>query len=125
MDLGIDGRVALITGGGSGIGWQTACELAANGATVVLVGRDAPELDEAVARLDVPGRAHGLVCDVTDLAQLADLRRAVHEAVGPVDILVNNAGVVTGKRLLGAIMRVSSAAAMVEGRQPLVMPRMV
>ncbi|MGO1399441.1 MAG: SDR family NAD(P)-dependent oxidoreductase, partial [Brevibacterium yomogidense] len=112
----------LVTGGGSGIGRLLSLRSADEGAHVVIwdLSASAGEAvrDEIRARR---GHADSHEIDVTDRQAV----KTTAEAVGPVDILVNNAGVVTGKRLLGAIMRVSSAAAMVEGRQQLVMPRMV
>lgn len=52
MDLGITGKTALITGADSGIGWETARILLAEGATVVLSDQDQGSLDEAAAKLD-------------------------------------------------------------------------
>lgn len=81
VDLDLQGRVALVTGGASGIGAACARRLAVAGATVVVVDRDA----EATARVaaDIGGR--GLVLDLSDLAAVDQLDPAV-------DILVNNAG---------------------------------
>ena len=94
MELGLQGRTALITGGDSGIGWHTAQLLLAEGATVVLSDRDQAELDKAAARLDVQdGRLFSVAADLdTDLAA-QNLGRRVTELAGDLDILVHAAGV--------------------------------
>lgn len=100
MDLRIDGRLALVTGGDSGIGWATAQRLLDEGARVFLTDRDGDELDDAMARLDGPAdRIFGHPADITSLEQIASLADAVHEQAGRVDILVHCAGVTgaTGK----------------------------
>ncbi|MCP5025376.1 MAG: SDR family oxidoreductase [Actinomycetia bacterium] len=89
MDVRLDGRVALITGGSRGLGLAMAREFAASGARVATVARDQKVLDMAVADLD---GVTGFACDVRDADALADLHQAVVANVGPVDILVNNAG---------------------------------
>ena len=87
------GQTALITGAGSGMGRETARLLAADGATVVLLGRRQEALDEAadVIRAD-GGTAHPVAADITDDADVARVIDWVHSALGPVDILINNAG---------------------------------
>lgn len=92
MDLGLDGRVALVTGGDSGIGWHTARELLAEGATVVLSDLDQAELDAAAARLGAPDRVHAFAADVRSTDALLALRDRVHAAVGEIDVLVPAAG---------------------------------
>ena len=84
------GKVALITGGNSGIGLATAEAFLAEGARVVISGRDQGTLDAAAAALGpvLPVRA-----DVTDAAQRARLIRAVRECFGRLDVLFVNAGV--------------------------------
>jgi NAD(P)-dependent dehydrogenase (short-subunit alcohol dehydrogenase family) len=84
-------RVAVITGGGSGIGRAVAGALAADGFTVVLAGRRAPAVEEAAAAIGadaVPVR-----CDVTDPASVSALFDVVRERFGRLDLLVNNAGI--------------------------------
>ena len=90
----LDGRVAVITGAGRGLGAAIADELAAQGAAVVVADRDA-ELARATAeRLHVAGRfATPLAADVTDAGQVAELFEAAVGAHGRLDVLVNNAGV--------------------------------
>lgn len=90
------GRTALVTGGNSGIGLETARVLATYGARVILAGRSQDTLDEAAAALaaEQPGADVGTV--VVDLGSLASIRRAGERlAAGPgaVDLLINNAGV--------------------------------
>ena len=88
------GRVAVVTGGSSGIGAGMAAALAGAGASVVLVARDPERLAKAVAGL---GAAGGQACGVSaDLGSRVEVERAEDEAVtafGPPDILVNCAGV--------------------------------
>ncbi|MFG3195553.1 SDR family NAD(P)-dependent oxidoreductase [Streptomyces sp. NPDC048208] len=85
----LTGKRALVTGGTSGIGAATARHLAARGAHVVVVGRDA-ERGEGVVRqiTDAGGTARFARADVGDPAQIATLR----QQAGDIDILVNNAG---------------------------------
>lgn len=87
----LQGRTALITGGGSGLGLATAQCLAAGGAKVILGGRRAKELDEAAAAIGAAASAQ--VMDVTDTASLPGLAAALQEKHGPIGILVNNAGI--------------------------------
>lgn len=85
----LTGRVAVVTGGGSGLGAAIARSLHAAGAEVVVVGRDTGKLDAVVAELGP--RARGLACDVADPASVDALRDAL--ACTEVSILVNNAGI--------------------------------
>jgi NAD(P)-dependent dehydrogenase (short-subunit alcohol dehydrogenase family) len=87
----LDGEVALISGGGTGIGRAMAECMHAAGATVVLVGRREANLREAVEALGE--RAHYRVHDVAAFDQAPGLVAEVAEAIGPVSCLVNNAGV--------------------------------
>ena len=90
----LSGKVAIVTGGGSGIGRQMAHGLAEAGAELVLCARKVERCEEAAA--EMPTRALALPVDVTDEDSVgAMVGRAVHE-FGRVDILVNNAGTVWG-----------------------------
>jgi NAD(P)-dependent dehydrogenase (short-subunit alcohol dehydrogenase family) len=88
----LEGRHALITGAGRGIGAAIAERLADDGATVTLVGRSIATLKETAARLSSRVRANALVCDVTQPSEIAGVFDAARDAFGPISILVNNAG---------------------------------
>lgn len=85
------GRVALITGGGTGIGLEIARCMATAGATVIITGRREAVLQEAAA--EIGEGAHYIANDITDLAGLDGLVAQVEAEYGPLDILVNNAGI--------------------------------
>ena len=96
----LTGRRALVTGGGSGIGYAIAEGLAAAGAGVVINGRNRAKLDAAVQRLAGAGYAvTACAFDVTDEAAVAAGVAEIERAAGPVDILVNNAAVNVRKPL--------------------------
>jgi NAD(P)-dependent dehydrogenase (short-subunit alcohol dehydrogenase family) len=89
-----EGRVAVVTGGGRGLGQAFALGLAQRGATVVAVARDADQLRETERRANgARGLIEGMPCDVADHRAVADLKRQVEQRFGPPTILVNAAGI--------------------------------
>ena len=92
--FGLDGRVAVITGGSSGIGRAIAAALARAGARVVLVARDRDKLIETADELNSAGcRAAWVTGDLRDRDQVRAASESAVEAFGEPDILVNSAGV--------------------------------
>lgn len=93
MDLGINGKIALVTGGSRGLGKHSALSLAKEGVNVAICGRSQDTLDNTVAELkDLGVGAMGVVADVSELAQVESLHQRVADNLGPIDILVNNVG---------------------------------
>jgi 3-oxoacyl-[acyl-carrier protein] reductase len=94
MDLGIKGRRAIVTGGSSGIGLETARLFLEEGVRVVINGRDAAKLEQARDALArrTGGEVHAVVADMTREADIARTVETAKEKLGGVDILVNNAG---------------------------------
>lgn len=94
---GMEGQVAVITGGARGIGLAVARRLAAEGAKVALWDRDAAALEDARAGF-TEADAAACVLDITDEEAVATAAAHTAEALGPADVLVNNAGI-TGPNL--------------------------
>ena len=90
MDLGIEGRVALVMGASRGLGRGIAAALAREGATVAIASRSLERLEEAAA--EIGEGATAFVADASDTGALAALPAKVAEALGPIDILVANTG---------------------------------
>ena len=89
----LTGKVAIVTGGATGLGRQIAGALAECGADIVVCARNAERCEAAAAELELLGvRALGLGCDVRDPASVEAVVRRTVETLGRVDILVNNAG---------------------------------
>lgn len=92
-EASLAGQVALVTGAGSGMGAEIARLLAADGASVALVGRRAEPLERLVADIGRDGgTAIAVVADISVPGEPARVVAAAQDALGPVDILVNNAG---------------------------------
>jgi NADP-dependent 3-hydroxy acid dehydrogenase YdfG len=100
--MSLKGKVAWVTGGGSGIGLAGAAQLAQAGCRVVISGRDAAKLDAAVHQAQALGAPAGAVTsaplDVADAAAVARVAQALQAELGRVDILVNSAGINFPKR---------------------------
>ena len=90
----LDGRTALVTGAGRGIGLAISERLLADGARVVMLDRDAPAVEGAAKRLG--GNARAIVADVTRTADVDGAVQAAHDWHRRLDVVVNNAGI-TGR----------------------------
>ena len=94
MEMGLDGKVAIVTGGSEGIGKAAAQRMAGEGANVIIVARRQEVLDAAAdeIRTATEGEVLPLSADVTDKATAANVVNTAIERYGRLDILVNNAG---------------------------------
>ncbi|MET8866990.1 SDR family oxidoreductase [Nonomuraea sp. NPDC004580] len=93
MDLGISGKVALVTGGSAGLGLAAAKSLAREGCDVCVSARDPEKLADAVVELQEFGKVvHAVLADVEDPAAARRVVEETRDVLGPVDILVANAG---------------------------------
>jgi 3-oxoacyl-[acyl-carrier protein] reductase len=104
MELGLAGRACVVTGASRGIGRETAVQLCAEGANVLLVARDEQRLrevqEEAIgAGAGVDGRAAILACDVTVTDAGERILAAATESFGALEVLVNNAGMASWRDL--------------------------
>ena len=108
MDLGLQGKRALVTGGSKGIGLASATQLAAEGVDVVLVSRD-PAVLEAAATSIRSSHQVRVEAISADLSQESEVERVAGLA-GPLDILVNNAGAIPPGNLLAVDMPTWRAA---------------
>lgn len=93
MDLGIKGRVAVVTGGDSGMGLKSAEFLVREGVTIALTDIDAGKLEAAAETLKGLGEVSTFVADLTRPADVAKLLAGVEKAMGAADILVHAAGI--------------------------------
>ena len=92
MELGLKGKVAIVTGASRGIGFATADRLLSEGAKVAICARDRGRLDEAEQQLSKRGEVLAMIADTSQPAARAAFVDAVLERFGRVDMLVNNAG---------------------------------
>jgi 3-oxoacyl-[acyl-carrier protein] reductase len=93
MDLSINGKVALVLGGGGGLGRAIATTLAREGANVALADIDPAALESAADAIRKLGaKAHTVTWDLADLAQTDGHITSIESALGPIDILVNITG---------------------------------
>jgi NAD(P)-dependent dehydrogenase (short-subunit alcohol dehydrogenase family) len=95
----LDGKVIVITGGGTGLGRSMAFRLAEEGAHIVVAARRLPPLEETAAGVRERGsKALAVPTDVTDTTQVKALIEKTVAEMGRIDILINNAGIVRGER---------------------------
>ena len=93
----LDGKTAIVTGGGRGLGRYMAEALSDAGANVVLCSRKIEPLEEVRQEIEARGgKAHAVACDVTDPDEVEKVVREAEEAFGAVDVLVNNSGATWG-----------------------------
>ena len=90
MDFGLQGKTALVLGGGGGLGRAIAISFAAEGANIAVAGLRVESV--AATRAAIRGKTLGLVWDLADLAQIDPEVSKIERELGPVDILVNNTG---------------------------------
>ena len=91
--MGLDGKVCIITGGGSGIGRASALLMAGEGAIAVVVGRTASKVEDVKAEIEAAGgRSTSFGLDVADHAAVNAMARSVQDEFGRIDVLVNSAG---------------------------------
>jgi 7-alpha-hydroxysteroid dehydrogenase len=133
----LDGRVAVVTGAGRGIGAATAVALAEAGADVVIAARSPDQLEATATAIERAGRAaHVVLADLSDTAQAARLSGAAREAFGRLDVVVNNVGGAVPRPFLdtttealitsaiplmlenggGSVINISSVLALISGR---------
>jgi NAD(P)-dependent dehydrogenase (short-subunit alcohol dehydrogenase family) len=95
VDLGIRGRVALVTGGARSLGQADATVLAAEGCRVAILDLNGDGAQETARDIEATGGvARGYACDVRHAAQVGEAVSAAERDLGPVDICVNNAGII-------------------------------
>ena len=91
MDLGLQNKNIIVTGGTRGIGLAAAAACAAEGANISICGRTQDSLDAATAALATHGtQIHGAICDIADAEQIKTYIAAAEAALGGIDGLVNN-----------------------------------
>jgi NAD(P)-dependent dehydrogenase (short-subunit alcohol dehydrogenase family) len=94
----LEGKVAWVTGGGSGVGLAAALELARAGARVVITGRNVETLAQAEAQLRETGRGEAIQLDVSDRRAVERVAADIEARLGRIDILVNSAGINVPRR---------------------------
>ena len=94
MEINLNGRTALITGGSLGLGFAMAKALSEAGSNVIIVARNEKNLEAAHQELETKRSGHifSYRCDVQDANEIDNLFNHISKDIGPVDILINNAG---------------------------------
>ena len=85
------GKIAIVTGGGSGIGFAISEKFTQNGIETIIVGRDENKLKQAKDKLGE--LCHAMICDVSDLSSIPGFISTIIKQFGQIDVLVNNAGI--------------------------------
>lgn len=93
MNIDLNGKIALVTGGTRGIGLACAEQLAASGAEIAVVGRSAETVEMGTKTVSKKGRAKGYQLDVADIPMIAKTIEKVRKDLGEIDILVCSAGI--------------------------------
>ena len=94
MGTRLKNKIAIVTGGGQGIGKAIAKDFVQEGATVVIAARTVSKLEEAVREFEaMGGKAKAIPTDLADEKQVIRMADETHEAFGKIDILVNNSGI--------------------------------
>jgi len=98
MDLGLEGKTALVTGGGGRLGSEDAEQLAAEGAEVVVLDLNRSTAEDVAEGIrEDGGEAFAIECDLTDREDVADTVAALEEETGGIDVLINNAAMVDAR----------------------------
>ncbi|MFC2045253.1 SDR family NAD(P)-dependent oxidoreductase [Chloroflexota bacterium] len=101
LSLSLEGKVAIVTGAGTGIGQAVALDFARAGADVIVAGRRLPLLEQVTEEIETLGRRSLAVkTDVSQKTDVDNLFAGTIDKFGRVDILVNNAGILSGKSVL-------------------------
>jgi len=98
--MNINGQAAIVTGGASGLGAETARELARRGAKVAVLDRNGDGAKAVAAEIGAYGQALGIGCDITDTDSVLAALAAASQAHGPARLVMNIAGIGTAKRLI-------------------------
>ena len=96
MNIDFSGKVAVVTGAGSGIGFACAETLAESGATVAMVGRNKEKIEKAAQMLAGKGDVHPYALDIAQPESIAPVVEKIREELGEISVLIQSAGLMTG-----------------------------
>lgn len=96
MGFRFDGKICIVTGAGSGIGFACAKAMAEAGATVAMVGRNPEKIAQAAEMLKSAGRVHAYALDVAETAAIAPVIETIRTELGEIDYLIQAAGIMDG-----------------------------